>query len=330
VLRWVGIDEAGYGPNLGPMVMTAVVAEGRPTHPGAKEGPADRAFELWRDLSQTVDRAGGDPSRLWVDDSKRILSFGDGLVRLQTACLSLLDAIGGSVPEHPAGLFAALGAGDETETELARWHSHAISPWPMPSVVEEVCRARTGRMLEPAHGHWKLRAVRAVVLGPEQFNQRLDRFDSKAKVHFSAFQKLLQFAWDLASDGTPTFVQCDKHGGRHYYLEPLNEAFPGVWIERGTEGPLLSQYHLKAQGQALNLALSPKADQTHGLVALASIVSKTVREVWMDRFNHYWTGQIQGLRPTAGYPLDASRFRLSIERRALALGLGLDLWWRKK
>ena len=25
-MRWVGIDEAGYGPNLGPMVMTAVIA----------------------------------------------------------------------------------------------------------------------------------------------------------------------------------------------------------------------------------------------------------------------------------------------------------------
>ena len=25
-MRWVGIDEAGYGPNLGPLVMTAVIA----------------------------------------------------------------------------------------------------------------------------------------------------------------------------------------------------------------------------------------------------------------------------------------------------------------
>ena len=25
---WAGIDEAGYGPNLGPLVMTAVIAEG--------------------------------------------------------------------------------------------------------------------------------------------------------------------------------------------------------------------------------------------------------------------------------------------------------------
>ena len=49
----------------------------------------------------------------------------------------------------------------------------------------------------------------------------------------------------------------------------------------------------------------PRADQCDGLVALASIVSKTVRELWMDVFNEYWRGRIPGLRPTAGYPSDA-------------------------
>src|ERR1700735_2232420 len=48
-LRWVGIDEAGYGPNLGPMVMTAVV----------DEGPVGRTPDLWRHLAGTGARAGG-------------------------------------------------------------------------------------------------------------------------------------------------------------------------------------------------------------------------------------------------------------------------------
>ena len=62
---WAGIDEAGYGPNLGPLVMTAVVAEG--------ERP-----DLWRDRESWICRAGGDPGRLWVDDSKRLYHPGAG------------------------------------------------------------------------------------------------------------------------------------------------------------------------------------------------------------------------------------------------------------
>ena len=69
-MRWVGIDEAGYGPNLGPLVMTAVIAEScnmmDESAPVFDASPPD----LWRDLASTVDRAGGDPGRLWLDDSK--------------------------------------------------------------------------------------------------------------------------------------------------------------------------------------------------------------------------------------------------------------------
>ena len=53
------------------------------------------------------------------------------------------------------------------------------------------------------------------------------------------------------------------------------------------------------------MSLLPRADADDGLVALASIVSKAVRELWMDVFNAHWSARIPDLRPTAGYPNDA-------------------------
>ena len=49
-MRWVGIDEAGYGPNLGPMVMTAVVAESTeaPSAPASADAPRSISGATWR------------------------------------------------------------------------------------------------------------------------------------------------------------------------------------------------------------------------------------------------------------------------------------------
>ena len=50
----------------------------------------------------------------------------------------------------------------------------------------------------------------------------------------------------------------------------------------------------------------------------------------MDVFNAFWTGRVEGLRPTASYLVDAARFRHLIEPLARARGLGSHLWWRRK
>ena len=77
--HWVGIDEAGYGPNLGPLVMTAVVAEGY-------AGPRP---DLWKELAGIVSRAGGPADRLWIDDSKKVLLGAQGSRRLDAAVAAL-------------------------------------------------------------------------------------------------------------------------------------------------------------------------------------------------------------------------------------------------
>jgi hypothetical protein len=169
-----------------------------------------------------------------------------------------------------------------------------------------------------------------VVVGPAGFNAGLEASGSKADVHFAAFARLLRRAWERAEDGAPTLVTGDKHGGRHYYLEPLSRAFADAWIDRGSERPESSQYTLRAGARRLELTLIPRADRADGLVALASIVSKAIRELWMDGFNAYWRARVPGLRPTAGYPVDAWRFRRAIEGAAAAEGCDLTRWWRAK
>src|SRR5438128_1685306 len=82
-MAWLcGIDEAGYGPNLGPMVTTLVSA------PIPKKTPAD----LWVELIDLVRKAdGSEDDRIIVDDSKAVYSPAKGLADLERSVLALLD-----------------------------------------------------------------------------------------------------------------------------------------------------------------------------------------------------------------------------------------------
>jgi hypothetical protein len=316
---WVGIDEAGYGPNLGPLVMTAVCAV----------GPGDSPPDVWNDLSRTVDRAGGRADRLWIDDSKRVLACAGGFERLEASVLAALAAVepgaAGSWPRDLSQGLHALGAGTLGDVELARWLEGAPPRIP-----------RGGNGAAPAHSalagaSWRLVAIRSVVLGPERFNARLAELGNKAEVHFDLFRQLLDPLWRTGAERCARArVVADKHGGRHYYLPRLQRAWPEVWIERGLEGPELSRYVFHASHRRLELRLMPRGDSCDGLVALASLASKYLRERWMEVFNAFWRKRLPGLAPTAGYPTDAKRFRDAIEPHCRALGLDESVWWRRR
>ena len=318
-MRWVGIDEAGYGPNLGPMVMTAVVAEG----PDAHEP------DVWGDLPTTVDRSGGVADRVWVDDSKKVYQAGKGRDRLDASTLATLAACGRRPSKSLGGLLDAVGAGTLDEVELSPW---LLSGDPKYPGLRSRSMADWTLARRPFEGApWRIVDVRSVVIGPRRFNENLDRLGSKALVHFGGFAALLDHLRGSTPAEQNLSIRGDKHGGRHFYGNLLEAAFADVRVIRGEEGPDLSEYELiEGSGRSTRLRLVPRADAADGLVALASIVSKAIREQWMDAFNAHWVARIPGLRPTAGYPVDAGRFRLAIEADCQAMGLTARDWWRAK
>jgi hypothetical protein len=96
------------------------------------------------------------------------------------------------------------------------------------------------------------------------------------------------------------------------------------------EGPECSRYRVLGIEREMNFTIQPRADAAHFSVALASMVSKYLRELLMLEFNRFWCGQVPDLKPTAGYPGDAARYWEAIRPAAERLGLGERKLWRRK
>src|SRR5262245_56766610 len=86
-MGWIiGIDEAGYGPNLGSLVMTSVACR----VPDEKTIP-----DLWNILESAVRKqCSADDDRIVVDDSKQVYASGQGFDALETNVLAALTAFG--------------------------------------------------------------------------------------------------------------------------------------------------------------------------------------------------------------------------------------------
>src|SRR5206468_324867 len=128
----------------------------------------------------------------------------------------------------------------------------------------------------------------------------------------------------------PFIFLIDKHGGRNCYAAVLQNALPDSMIVAEQESAARSAYKALGLERAVRFVIEPRADLQHFCVALASMVSKYLREVLMGEFNRFWQSHIPELRPTAGYPTDSARFLQAIRPTMERLGVPEEAIWRRK
>lgn len=318
----VGIDEAGYGPILGPLVVSATAFD---VPVSVLESAKDQACgpNLWDVLSRSVCKKPGkkDP-RLAVADSKQLHGKGKTTHRislLERAALTFLA----QAERNPANLVSLLRIVCPHAVEhLTRypWYDKAELALPAECSADDVRVQRNALAGDLAANGVKFRGAWVEVLCEGHYNDLVSATHNKASVLFQLNMRLIHRIAERV-DGRPLYIWADRHGGRANYLRPLMNAWPDAEFQVLEESPERSGYQLTRGGVPWTIRFMVEGETYQLPIALASIFSKYIRELFMACFNRYWCGLVPGLRPTAGYYQDGQRFLADIEAAIASRGL---------
>ena len=321
-----GIDEAGYGPTLGPLVISASVFRVA----DAKSPP-----DLWKLLRPAVCRK-PDNRRIPIDDSKKLFSQRRGVRQLEEGLLPFITLRHAHLPRDFRDLLAAVvpsPTGDPTGyLESYPWYRGRNVDLPrdtFPGVIRTRCDRLATALKDAQVEHLGLSTYPIEVT---QFNRELAQETSKAAVSFNAIGAIVKRLWRQFSDEAVEVI-IDRQGGRTKYGPLLYEKLHPKSIRIEEQGPERSIYLLTRRGNAAHrfrVHFAKDSEESFLTVALGSMLSKYVRELHMHLFNRFWIEKSKDLKPTAGYARDARRFLRDIARSRAELRIRDEMLIRRR
>ena len=333
-LLYAGIDEAGYGPLLGPLCVGCaafVVPD------AAGDAAPDAPPCLWKALSAAVCRTTTDRRRrIAVEDSKKLKGAKDAalhpLRHLERGVAAFASAVAGAPPEwvDDGTLLAALGACAAAPPEGDAWHE---APLPLPVGNDAAALRISGAMLRTALAKAGIEAASLSVraLDAREFNRLAARVSNKATINFMADAEHVERVRRLAAGrGVDAWIALDRQGGRTGYLDPLRTSFPDATLAVIEESESTARYRLRwpagggLPAHAATVSFELGGEERNLPIALASMAAKFARELHMRRLNAFFARHVPGLAPTAGYVQDGRRFLDDVGATAERLGIARE------
>lgn len=310
-----GIDEAGYGPLLGPLVVGCCAFE---------VGGADPAGELpclWKLLRRIVSKNKLKAGRkLHINDSKLVYSPAFGLKDLERSVLAMSIMRHGWTDDLPAFVHATAAGVMEELNGYAWYQPFDGEKFPIEQDSASIRIAANALKVEFEQCHCRLAHLSARVVHERKFNSMLEQTRNKGAALFSvAATHINDLLNNFGEQGLILF--CDQQGGREHYGSLLRMMFDAWSLEIETEGDGYAAYRLTRGPHVVRIIFCEKAETKCMSVALASMISKYLREALMTRFNAYWRAHLPELKPTAGYYNDGLRFLQDIDPKRKQLGI---------
>ncbi len=297
----VGVDEAGYGPLLGPLTVAGTAF--RLDLAAGAEPPGDVGARLLRALAGPRARDG---TSLRIGDSKKVYGSG-GLTALERPLLACLQLAGAPWPGRLDDVLTAVGV-DPAERRDRAWYCGDPVRFPLrhdPGALDDVVSSLGDRL---ARQGLSVAGLQANVITEDRLNAAFEATGNKGTVLFDETANVVERLLDLALPGEPALVICDRQGGRRQYLPPLQRRWPEAFVWTLGEERRLSRYRFGREGRRVEIHFAVGADGEAPQVGLASMLAKYLREVFMGLWNDWFATRCPGVRPTAGYTQDGRRW----------------------
>ncbi|MFK7765714.1 MAG: hypothetical protein AB8B55_00630 [Mariniblastus sp.] len=315
----IGTDEAGYGPNLGPLTVT-----------GTLWGCPNEGEDLYQSLASIFTNQGKRDSakKLFIADSKKVYSSSGSIAALETSVLSLVRAVTGNIPSDWQELVNMI-CPDQVIEHLPNqiWLKGQQLSLPIKADVDRIQDLSDQFLAAAETASCSLIELQCVAVFPPEFNTKIEQFGNKATLLSTETLKIVRSLMDLADDDLE--IGCDKHGGRSKYAGLIQSLLTKEFVSIGEETSDISDYCFRENNRDVAIRFQAKGESFLP-TALASMVSKYVREIFMILWNDFWKTYVPTIKPTKGYPLDAKRFKAEIELFQFDMGIDDHSIWRNR
>jgi len=293
----VGIDEAGFGPILGPLVVSS----------SAFRVPDNLVWaNHWEILHASVsDKRAALKGRLLIVDSKKAFTRTIGIKHLRRTVLATLKHLG-SEPKNLTELISSLCPDCLDHIAEYPWYKKA-GDYQLGGDDGDIGIAVSMFRTDLANQHIELLGLKSRCLEVEHYNRMVNAVDNKAKVLFTAVAELMQSAIDTFPNDDLD-IAVDRQGGRSHYQRQLQLMFGESQLRIIHEDQDRSSYEMRTNNRKIRVHFVVGADGKFLPVSLASMACKYLREVLVENINNYFLSFNPAIKPTAGYWQDGLRF----------------------